>query len=339
MNILATTYRSVAATNESWRSLLKTAYRRPEALARALELPQAIVDAAACAHETFQLFAPQPFVDLIERGKLDDPLLRQIWPAPEELVAHPNERRDPVGDQRARIGPGLLQKYSGRALLVLTGACAVHCRYCFRKNWDYDESPQSISAWEGALQHIANDRSIREVILSGGDPLMWDDARLDGFARRISQIAHVERLRVHTRVPIVLPQRVTPELLDALSTHDLQLVVVVHANHRRELSNLVQDSFSAMKRRGIPLLNQSVLLAGVNDSADELAGLSERLFACGVTPYYLHQLDPVVGSKHFEVSRDRGRELIAELRRRLPGYLVPRYVCEVEGELSKTVLA
>lgn len=339
MNILATSHRSVAATEPSWQAILKAAYRRPDELARVLRLPDEFARSALAASQSFTLFAPQPFIDLIEPGRSDDPLLLQIWPSPNELLAHPDERRDPVGDRRAHIAPGVLHKYHGRALLILTGACGIHCRYCFRKNWSYSDSPQSLPRWEDSLRAIDSDESIQEVILSGGDPLLWDDTRLEQLLSQIAQIKHVRRLRLHTRMPIVIPQRITPNLLNLLRQPRLQTVVVVHVNHRRELSDLVAAALSSLARDGITLLNQSVLLARINDSVEELAGLSERLLECGVLPYYLHQLDPVTGSKHFEVPIERGRALVEELRRRLPGYLVPRYVREIEGEPSKTILA
>ncbi len=339
MNILASETSSVRASTDAWQTILKAAFRSPEELAAELQLPTSMAITARGAHDQFRLFAPQPFVDLMERGRTDDPLLLQIWPAPAELQIHPDEKPDPVGDAQAHVMPGVLQKYSGRALLVLTGACAVHCRYCFRRNWSYDESPGSLVQWEPSLAAIEADPSIHEVILSGGDPFMWDDEKLARLVERIEQMQHVSRLRIHTRMPVVLPQRVTPELLSALSTSSLRTVVVVHANHHRELSQLVQQAMERMAAQGFTLLNQSVLLAGVNDTANELVQLSERLIECSVLPYYLHQLDRVTGSSHFDVSIDRGRALIAEMRRRLPGYLVPRYVRETPGEQAKSVIA
>ncbi len=339
MNILASETSSVRASTDAWRTILKAAFRSPGELAAELQLPTSIAITANKAHDQFSLFAPQPFVDLMERGRADDPLLLQIWPAPAELQIHPDEKRDPVGDSQANVMPGVLQKYSGRALLVLTGACAIHCRYCFRRNWSYDESPGSLALWEPSLAAIEADTSIHEVILSGGDPLMWDDDKLAQMVERIERMPHVSRLRIHTRMPVVLPQRVTPDLLSALSTSSLRMVVVIHANHHRELSLLVQQSMERMAAQGFTLLNQSVLLAGVNDTADELIRLSERLIECSVLPYYLHQLDRVTGSSHFEVTIERGRALIEEMRQRLPGYLVPRYVIETPGQPAKTVIA
>lgn len=339
MNILASPRHSVVATSGSWQAILRAAYRRPGELAQVLDLPQSMVDEAAAAGASFRLFAPQPFVDAIQRGRIDDPLLLQIWPAAAEMQIHPGESLDPVGDASANPMPGVLQKYSGRALLILTGACAIHCRYCFRRNWPYDQSPGSLAQWAPALAAIGEDSSIGEVILSGGDPLMWDDEKLAELVERISRIEHVRRLRVHTRMPVVLPQRITPDLLKGLFGTRLQTVVVIHANHPRELSESVRQAIQRIAGRGAALLNQSVLLARVNDNADTLVELSERLMACGVLPYYLHQLDRVQGSRHFEVPLELGLALIEEMRRRLPGYLVPRFVREIPGAPSKIVLA
>lgn len=339
MDILATQARSVAATDDSWQAVLKAAFRHPSELAIELQLPMYAAEAAKAAHAAFRLFAPRPFVDLIEPGEMRDPLLLQIWPSPAELQVDPAERRDPVGDSLANSVPGVLHKYSGRALLVLSGACAVHCRYCFRRHWPYDESPRSLAEWEPSLAAVEADRLIEEIILSGGDPMMWEDGRLSGLVERVARIGHVRRLRVHTRMPVVVPQRVTSGLLQALSNSRLQSVIVLHANHARELSDACRAAVRRFVEAGMVVLNQSVLLAGVNADADTLIALSERLIECRVLPYYLHQLDRVTGSKHFEVSVHRGRELIAEMRRRLPGYMVPRYVREQAGEAAKTILA
>jgi EF-P beta-lysylation protein EpmB len=318
---------------------MQSAFRRPAELARELGLPESMVASAEAAQSGFRLFAPSPYVDLIERESPNDPLLRQIWPTKDELEKAPGELRDPVGDADAILQPGVLQKYDGRALLLLTGACAIHCRYCFRRNWPYGDSPNSLSQWELALAAIEEDSTIREVILSGGDPLTWNDDKLGQLVQRISGIKHVTRLRIHTRMPIVIPQRVTSSFVEATSSPRLTLILVVHANHPRELSDSVCEALRIFRLRGATLLNQSVLLAGVNDSLATLTDLSERLLECGILPYYLHQLDPVTGSRHFEVPIERGRELIEAMRCRLPGYLVPRYVREVAGGPSKSVIA
>jgi L-lysine 2,3-aminomutase len=267
-----------------------------------------------------------------------DPLLRQVLPIADELAEQPGFNPDPVGDEAARLAPGLLQKYSGRALFITTGACAVHCRYCFRRQYPYSESPRSPTDWQPAIDHIATDPTIDEVIFSGGDPLTLVDEQLAALTQRISRVGHVRRLRIHTRLPIVIPQRVTSELLDWLCGTRLTPIMVVHANHPREIDDPTAAALSRLIAAGIPVLNQSVLLRGVNDNAAALIDLSRRLVDLGVMPYYLHQLDRVTGAAHFEVPISRGLELIDQMRRALPGYAVPRYVQEVAGETHKRVL-
>jgi EF-P beta-lysylation protein EpmB len=271
---------------------------------------------------SFPVFAPWPYIRRIRQGDRHDPLLRQVLPLAEEERLEAG-LLDPVGDHQAKLLPGLLHKYEGRALLVTTGACAVHCRYCFRRHFPYGESPKSPD----------------EVILSGGDPLTLVDAQLAELAHRIARIGHVRRLRVHTRLPIVIPARVCEALLAWLRETRLAPMVVVHANHPQELDGPTAAAIVRLVEAGIPVLNQAVLLAGVNDSAETLIELSRRLVDLRVMPYYLHQLDRVAGALHFEAPVSRGLELVAAMRRALPGYAVPRYVQEVPGEAHKRVLA
>jgi EF-P beta-lysylation protein EpmB len=231
-----------------------------------------------------------------------------------------------------------LHKYEGRVLIVTTGACAVHCRYCFRRHFPYEQSTRTPGEWRSALARIAADTRIREVILSGGDPLMLIDASLSQLAKSVAEIPHVRRLRVHTRLPIMIPERVTDELLDWLTGTRLSPVMVIHANHAAELQGSAAAAVRRIVSAGVPTLNQAVLLRGVNDSVAVLAELSERLVDLRVMPYYLHQLDRVAGAAHFEVPVDEGLRIVEELRRRLPGYAVPRYVREVAGEPYKGAL-
>jgi EF-P beta-lysylation protein EpmB len=245
---------------------------------------------------------------------------------------------DPVDEQAATLTTGLLQKYPGRALMVVTGACPVHCRYCFRRHFPYGEHSASDAAWSPALEALRANSSIEEVILSGGDPLTLSDRRLAALVHKLAEIPHLTRLRVHTRTPVMIPSRVTDALLGWLTETRLAPVMVLHANHANELDASVAAAVDRLRRGGVMLLNQAVLLRGVNDSVDAQCDLSRRLVEIGVTPYYLHQLDRVRGAAHFEVAVERGREIIAEMRRRLPGYSVPQYVQEVPGELHKVVL-
>jgi EF-P beta-lysylation protein EpmB len=259
-------------------------------------------------------------------------------PVHEELNETDGFGEDPVGDRTAARELGLLHKYAGRVLLVVTGVCAVHCRYCFRRHFPYHELPHGDRAWDRALAAIAGDDSIGEVILSGGDPLMWVDRRLAALVRRILAIDHVQRLRVHTRLPVMIPNRVTESLIAWLAGGRLAPVMVLHVNHARELSEDVAEAIGRLQRAGVMLLNQAVLLRRVNDSVSAQISLSERLVQLGVVPYYLHQLDRVRGAAHFEVPIEQGQKIIAALRRQLPGYAVPRYVREVAGEPYKMPL-
>jgi EF-P beta-lysylation protein EpmB len=275
----------------------------------------------------------------MRRGDPSDPLLRQVLPLESELLTPQGFTADPVGDKSATLGPGLLQKYSSRALLITTGACAVHCRYCFRRHFPYSESPRSPDDWQPAIDRITADPSIDEAILSGGDPLTLVDEHLAELARRLATVPHLRRLRIHTRLPIMIPQRVTDELVDWLRGTRLAPIMVVHANHAQEIDEPTAAALARLVDAGIPVLNQSVLLAGVNDKAEALIDLSRRLVELRVMPYYLHQLDRVQGAAHFEVPISRGLELIDQMRRALPGYAVPRYVQEVAGASHKHVLA
>ncbi len=322
-----------------WQTALKTALRDPAQLIAQLELPLSLLEGARAAAKSFPLFAPLGYVARMKPGDVADPLLQQVLPLAAELIEHKGFTSDPVGDLAAAKMPGLLHKYQGRALLITTGACAVHCRYCFRRHFPYSEGPQSPAQWEPALQLIEADPTIDEVILSGGDPLTMLDGRLAELAQRLARIPHVGRLRVHTRLPILIPQRVTDELLAWLCGTRLAPIMVIHANHPQELDAPVAAALTRLVKAGIPVLNQTVLLRGINDNERALIELSRHLINLRVMPYYLHQLDRVQGAAHFEVPIARGKELIDQMRQQLPGYAVPRYVQEIAGESGKHVLA
>ncbi len=323
----------------TWRDEMRIAVRDAAQLVAALELPDELVEPARRAARNFPLFAPRPYIDRMRTGDANDPLLRQVLPVASELLTPTGFTPDPVGDDMATLSPGLLQKYSSRALLVATGACAVHCRYCFRRHFPYSEGPHSPVDWQPAIDRIAADPSIDEVILSGGDPLTLVDDHLAELARRLAAVPHLRRLRVHTRLPIMIPQRVTDELINWLRETRLTPIMVIHANHAQEIDESTAAAIARLVDAGIPVLNQSVLLAGVNDSVEALIDLSRRLVDLRVMPYYLHQLDRVQGAAHFEVPITRCLVLIEQMRAALPGYAVPRYVQEIAGESHKRVLA
>lgn len=322
----------------TWQHALKDAVRDPFELCQLLNLDPQWAVAASRACESFPLFAPRSFIARMRPGDPADPLLRQVLPLDAEAEDHPGFSHDPVADRQASRLPGLLHKYQGRVLMVTTGACAVHCRYCFRRHFPYYLAPRTPAGWQGALEQIAADTNIREVILSGGDPLTLVDASLAQLAESIAEIPHVRRLRVHTRLPIMIPERVTSELLDWLTGTRLSPIMVIHANHPAELQGGAAAAVRSIVAAGVPTLNQAVLLRGVNDSVEALTELSERLVDLGVMPYYLHQLDRVAGAAHFEVPIDEGLRILEQLRRTLPGYAVPRYVREVAGEPYKVVV-
>lgn len=338
MEIVPSRSHSVGATSpeeHAWRQAMKTAIRDPAELCRILDLPADWIDSAIRSARSFPLFVPRGYVDRMQPRNPRDPLLLQVLPLAEELVQSPGFVEDPVQDYAAILSPGLLHKYPTRVLLVTTGACAIHCRYCFRRHFPYSEAPKSMRQWEPAFQLIASDRSVREVILSGGDPLTLPDQQIAEIAERLAEIPHLRRLRIHTRLPIIIPERVTTTLLNSLRATRLTPLVVVHANHPAELNSPTAAALERLVDFGIPVLNQTVLLRGINDHVDVLVDLCERLVDLRVMPYYLHQLDRVAGAAHFEVSASRGKELVEKLRGRLPGYAVPRYVSEIPGQLSK----
>ncbi|MFO8154705.1 MAG: EF-P beta-lysylation protein EpmB [Pseudomonadota bacterium] len=330
--------RSPAPTHTlpEWQRLAAEAIRDPDELWHRLRLPLASLPAARRAAETFGLRVPEPFLARIRPGDPDDPLLRQVLPVAAELETATAFGPDPVGDGAARSAPGLLRKYHGRALLLASGACAVHCRYCFRRHYPYHEA--GAGHWDAALDALAADPTIEEAILSGGDPLSLTDGRLDTLLERLEAIPHLRRLRLHTRQPIVIPQRVTTELVQRLSTSRLQPIVVLHANHPDEFDTAVDTACHHLRAGGATLLNQAVLLAGVNDTIETQTALSRRLFTAGILPYYLHALDRVSGASHFESPVDP-EALMEGLRTRLPGYLVPSLVRENAGAPYKQPLA
>jgi EF-P beta-lysylation protein EpmB len=328
-----------AAAAPAWQRELARAVTDPAELVELLGLDPALLAPARRAAARFRLRVPRGYVGRMRAGDPTDPLLRQVLPLADEDADAPGFVADRVGDLAAMAAPGLLHKYRGRVLLVATGACAVHCRYCFRRHFPYAEASAAGGHWRAALARIAADPSIEEVILSGGDPLTLADGKLAELVQALAAVAHVARLRVHTRLPVVLPERVTPELCALLARSRLQPVVVVHANHANELDARVARAFGALRAAGVTVLNQSVLLRGVNDDVEALCALSTRLFAAGALPYYLHLLDRVQGARHFEVEEARARSLWRQMQARLPGYLVPRLTREEAGAPGKTIIA
>ena len=319
----------------SWQQLWREAITDPIELLSMLGLKSQADELLADADTGFAVRVPRGFVTRMRQGDPADPLLLQVLPGADELTRTPGYSNDAVGDLDARAATGLLHKYEGRALLIATGSCAINCRYCFRRHFPYALETAASGHWRTAIDYLASDNSISEVILSGGDPLSLSTPKLAELTDALAEITHVRRLRIHSRLPIVLPERVDAELCDWLQKLPMQKVLVLHANHGNEIDHSVVDACRKLSAAGVTLLNQSVLLKRINDTVDSLADLSERLFDCGALPYYLHQLDRVQGAAHFEVSDKLAIELIHGLRNQLPGYLVPRLVRETAGAASK----
>ena len=329
---------------QSWQWHLQNAVRSIEDLGRALDLDLSDVQTQ------FPLLVPLPYLHRMEPGNLLDPLLLQVLPREIENSATPGFVRDPLSEvNESKLAEsemassetlpaktkGIIQKYQGRVLLITTGACAINCRYCFRRHFPYQDFQPAQSDWDDIVERLLADTSITEVIFSGGDPLVMPDSYLKKLVLRLSLIKHIDTFRFHTRLPVVIPQRITEELTTWISDLPQKVVFVLHTNHANEIDDEVTSSLRKLKQSGVTLLNQSVLLSGVNDSAAALVNLSRKLFETDVLPYYLHLLDPVAGAAHFDVPESVGQQLIKEISGQLPGYLVPKLVREVPGENAK----
>ncbi|MFD1008846.1 MULTISPECIES: EF-P beta-lysylation protein EpmB [Oceanisphaera] len=319
----------------NWQKELAQAFTTPEQLLHYLQLDAAPWQSGFKARRLFPMRVPRPFAAKMRKGDANDPLLRQVLPLVAEFDEVPGFVTDPLEEHHSAL-PGLLHKYRSRVLLVVRGGCAVNCRYCFRRHFPYADNSPNQAGWQAALNYISEHPEINEVILSGGDPLMAKDAQLATLLDGLEAIKHLKRVRIHTRLPVVIPARLTDELRQRLSTSRLQAVMVLHINHANEIDDNLSQRLSSWRTAGITLLNQSVLLAGVNDSTSALCELSERLFSAGILPYYLHQLDKVAGAAHFAVDDLTATALMADMLTQLPGFLVPKLVREIGGEHHKT---
>jgi EF-P beta-lysylation protein EpmB len=335
--ITASPQSRLSSAAPDWRELWRDAITDPAELLQVVGLGER-PDLLPADDAGFALRVPRGFVARMRQHDPSDPLLLQVLPQRTEHDEVDGFTRDAVGDMASKAGQGFLHKYDGRALLIASGSCAVNCRYCFRRHFPYGEEIAAASQWREALAQLKADPSIRELILSGGDPLALATHKLEELSRGLAELPQVIRLRIHTRLPVVLPERIDEAFIHWLDGLPLQKVVVLHANHANELDASVDAACARLKAAGATVLNQTVLLRGINDDEDALTALSERLFAAGVLPYYLHQLDRVQGTAHFEVDDARALALMEALRARLPGYLVPRLVREVGGDASKRPL-
>ena len=321
-----------------WQIALSNAVTNPKELLTLLDLDLDLLDSAIAASKLFPLKVPRSFIQRMEKGNVNDPLLCQVLPLHAEFDRPVGYALDPLQEATTNPIPGLLHKYHGRVLLTTIGSCAINCRYCFRRAFPYAKNNPGTAGWFQAVDYIAQDTSINEIILSGGDPLLVNDMNLQSLIEKLAVISHVKRLRIHSRLPIVLPERITPELIHALTTTRLKIVVVVHSNHPNEINHEVTQAASALTQANILVLNQSVLLKNINDTVDTLVALSDRLFEINIQPYYLHVLDKVQGAAHFDLPIVTAQRLHWEMAKRLPGYLVPRLVCEQAGAPAKLPL-
>jgi EF-P beta-lysylation protein EpmB len=320
----------------TWQQLLDEAIRDPNELLQLLQLDPTQLDSTHFNPRHFPLRVPKGFIRKMHKGDWNDPLLKQILPLQAENNVTDGFHLDPVGDQYAVSNKGILKKYHGRALIITTGACAIHCRYCFRQNFPYSEHKINRNAWADVITDLETDSSISEVILSGGDPLSLSDKRLSSLCFQLAKIPHINTIRFHTRLPLVLPERIDHHFLEWFQQLDSQKIIVIHANHANEFCKKTSTVLEHLHQMGTILLNQSVLLKGINDNLESLTNLSNTLIANKVIPYYLHLLDKAQGTAHFDTYEANAIELMDQLRKTLPGYSVPKLVREVSGKRSKT---
>ena len=325
-------------SREDWLQQLTEVVTEPDELLKLLNLEHLpALQAGTGARRLFALRVPRAFIRKMEKGNPQDPLLLQVITQQEEFISTPGYSIDPLEEQQNAV-PGLLHKYRNRALLLVKGGCAVNCRYCFRRHFPYQDNQGNKRNWQAALDYIRHHPELDEIIFSGGDPLMAKDHELDWLISELEAIPHILRLRIHSRLPVVIPDRITPGLCQRLSQTRLQVIMVTHINHANEIDPALTEAMARLKRAGVLLLNQGVLLKGINDSAATLAALSNALFNAGILPYYLHVLDKVQGAAHFYVSDEEARKIMRELLAMISGYLVPKLAREIGGEPSKTPL-
>lgn len=329
--------RKHSSVEQNWLQQLANGISDPEQLLTQLAIDPSPWQSGFKARALFAQRVPQSFVERMEKGNPHDPLLRQVLPLSDEFIIHPGYSTDPLEEQN-NATPGLLHKYRNRCLLIVKGGCAINCRYCFRRHFPYQDNKGNKSVWQQSLDYIAQHPQLNEVILSGGDPLMAKDHELSWLIEQIAAIPHIKRLRIHSRLPVVIPARITDELVSLCAETRLQVILVTHINHANEINAELSQQLARLRAEKVTLLNQSVLLKGVNDSVPAQVALSEALFDAGILPYYLHVLDKVQGAAHFYVSDEQARTIIAGLIEQVSGYLVPKLTREIGGRPSKTPL-
>jgi EF-P beta-lysylation protein EpmB len=329
--------KKIIAVEHNWQKELAMAFSDPLALLNYLQLPPEEFTEDLKARALFALRVPRPFAARMAKNDRHDPLFKQVFTSQLEFNNEADFSTDPLNEHQ-NSQPGLLHKYQSRLLMLIRGGCAVNCRYCFRRHFPYADNHLNRAQWAESLDYIRQDKQLNEVIYSGGDPLMAKDDFLSWLTEEIATIPHITRLRIHTRLPVVIPARITTELIEWLTSTRLKPVMVLHINHANEIDQSVIQAMAKLKQAGVTLLNQTVLLKGINDDVEQQVALSEALFNCGILPYYLHMLDKVQGASHFDTTEQDARLLMAEMIKRLPGYLVPKLVREIAGQAGKTPL-
>ena len=319
----------------SWQKELANVVTDPKKLLEMLNIEPKEYVQHFKARKLFPVRVPRPFLNKMKKGDINDPLLQQVMPLSNEFLISPGFVTDPLAEHESKV-EGLLHKYKHRVLLIVKAGCAINCRYCFRRHFPYADNSPNKERWQYALDYIEKNKEITEVIFSGGDPLMASDNHLAWLVNKIEQIPHVKRLRIHTRLPVVIPQRVTPALVALLKNTRLKATMVLHINHGNEIDTALANALEPLREARIPLFNQSVLLQGINNQVDILAELSEKLFDIGIQPYYLHMFDQVQGAAHFDVNEQQAINIFKELMTVLPGFLMPKLVREIAGEANKT---
>ena len=321
-----------------WKAELSNSISSIDELLNQLGLKAEDLNTTEQAASQFPIKVPQPFVQLMEYGNPEDPLLKQVLPISSELQVDNNFNIDPVGESSFNPVPGIVHKYRNRVLMIISPNCAINCRYCFRRHFPYQENRQSKQQWMQALDYLKKRPEINEVIYSGGDPLAANDHFLSWLTGEIESIKHIKRLRIHTRLPVVIPSRIDDQFLHWLTSTRLKPTIVLHINHANEIGTALSQGVKRLRQAGITVLNQSVLLKGINDNSDQLICLSETLFDAGILPYYLHMLDPVQGASHFDVPKEQAVDIFNQIQSELPGFLMPKLVREIAGESSKSLI-
>lgn len=326
-------------TTLTWSQHLSRALTSLPELIQQLALPDDMLTEGLAAQAAFKLLVPRPYLSRIEVGNPQDPLLLQILPSAMEMQAVPGYTTDPLAEAEHNPQKAIVHKYKRRLLVIAAGSCAVNCRYCFRRHFPYGENQLAQSEWQSVIDYLVAHPEVNEVIFSGGDPLMMKDALLADKVRKLEALPQIKRIRIHSRLPVVIPQRVCEEMLSWITSSRLDIVMVWHINHANEVDEEVILAATKLKQAGVTLLNQGVLLKGINDTVEAQVALSEAVFKAGLLPYYMFTLDPVEGAAHFDISIEQAQRLMGKVAAELPGYLVPRLAKEIPGKDAKTVFA